>query len=102
MRAKKVDWLDRKRFADDYADDYSEAAGGDGVREWISVKDRLPEYKTPYDYVLVCNARENRYAIAWRDSPCEYGKIWCFQADLLNDRFVTHWMPLMETPEAEE
>jgi len=68
------------------------------MSKWISVKDKLPEYKTPYDYVLVCDADDCGYAIAWRDSPCEGGKVWCFSSDLWVDEHVTHWMPLPELP----
>ena len=106
MRAKKVDWLDRKNFADDYSNDETTpdatAVGGGGMCEWISVKDRLPEYKTPYDYVLVCDADGCGNAIAWRDSPYEGGKVWCFSSDLWVDEHVTHWMPLPELPEVQE
>ena len=68
-------------------------------QRWISVKDKLPEYKTPYDYVLVCDADGCGYAIAWRDSPYEGGKVWCFSSDLWVDEHVTHWMPLPQLPE---
>ena len=76
------------------------------MSEWISVKDRLPEYKTPYDVVLVCDANDVygdiNYAIAWRNEPRKGGDIWCFSTDLWADQFVTHWMPLPELPEEEE
>lgn len=70
--------------------DYAPTVGG-----WVSVKDRLPEEETEYlcwfgDYpmgafAMVCRWNKTR------------GAFWCYSHNA-KWAFVTHWMPLPETP----
>ena len=59
-------------------------------REWISVKDRMPEKDIPvitYDkegFMCIDIWKVNKWAIAW-----------------FNDEY-THWMPLPQKPESED
>ena len=70
------------------------------MSEWISVKDRLPEYdehKENYDEfnVYCCNNKYHEPIVTTLDYT-EHG--WSNENnDLWND-FVTHWMPLPEPP----
>lgn len=59
-------------------------------REWISVKDRMPERSVE---VLVYNAKLD---IMYVDDPLYLG-----EPKLHFDAEVTHWMPLPEPPESE-
>ena len=87
-------------------------ANGVTVREWISVKDRLPEdsgcylvvYRDKYngsisiafDMYVKCNVGE------WWESEfaCDITKQFLW-ATRLQEQEVTHWMPLPEPPKGE-
>lgn len=66
--------------------------------EWISVKDRLPEIRTPvlgwykgefsYDYPQM--------VVTWG------GEYWRIEHVRLNADLITHWMPLPKPPKEEE
>ena len=58
---------------------------------WVSVEDKLPEAGTE---ILICD-RVPRFSIAIYDA----GEF--FYGGTNMTRFVTHWMPLPEPPEAE-
>lgn len=70
------------------------------MTEWISVKDRLPDF---FDEVIVYDncGYESLVSIAWRRSGSNGGWIWdsrmSYPEELVN---VTHWMPLPKPPEA--
>lgn len=70
-------------------------------KEWISVKDRLPDV---FDEVLVYDTFSNTsISIAWRETtPRKNGIVdwyWNSQMSYPEDlTHVTHWMPLPEPP----
>lgn len=59
--------------------------------EWISVKDRLPNYDTP---VIICTDEKFVYA------GTIIGGTWFLDNDSWTEN-VTHWMPLPEPPNAD-
>lgn len=69
------------------------------MTEWISVKDRLPDF---FDEVLVYNSccDDSGISIAWRKQGNNGGWVWdsrmVYPDDLVG---VTHWMPLPNPPE---
>ena len=63
-------------------------ANGVTVNEWISVKDRLPEYENQ-----VLTYRGESGISVERMFP---GAMWDFDYDIIDA--VTHWMPLPEAP----
>ena len=72
-------------------------ANGVTVQEWISVKDRLPEFcvsvlaRCFYNgkwKTLVCHTSKEHAGEWYTDEVCQWVK-------------VTHWMPLPEPPEGE-
>lgn len=65
------------------------------MSEWISVKDRLPEYGVP---VLVVYRGTVQYVTYSRDIG-EWRASCCDDFDPMPGRFVTHWMPLPAPPE---
>ena len=71
--------------------------------EWISVKDRLPEWKNIRDcksyYVYLNNSFGCKYDV-W--VYVGNGKWWWEQQDETFTDAVTHWMPLPKPPESEE
>ena len=65
-------------------------AGYQAAQQWISVKERLPEKKDIGDIFLVWNAYDRDVStVRWQP----YG------FDDVNDMYISHWMPLPETPE---
>jgi hypothetical protein len=76
------------------------------MREWISVKDRMPSREGLQDdeseYVIVAeffNITENYYV-----SICGYGKDGWSEWDnfgTVNPHRITYWMPLPEAPDIE-
>ena len=73
-------------------------ANGVTVQEWISVKDKLPDYFTS---VLVwCPGNKCIYA-AYRNTRQE----WCTFGDTIAGHvvvnMVTHWMPMPQPPKGE-
>lgn len=86
---------DREQFdkghAVGYADGYGDACAEAKRPKWISVEDRLPEFRQHvivYDELAVGEAYWN-------------GKIFEWVADE-NIAFATHWMPLPEPPTTKE
>lgn len=72
---------------------------GKSAKEWISVKDKLPETKInrftrDFEYVLCfCHWEEGKDV-----RPIQYGKNHFLQEGMIVDEHVSHWMPLPETP----
>jgi hypothetical protein len=68
------------------------------MTEWISVKDRLPEF----DKLILCHDTQKTY-IAFRHKENEYNEHWqiCENSCCLCNGCtgaITHWMPLPESP----
>lgn len=95
------------------------------MREWISVKDRLPDRSEQWDRYIVVILRSHYPTSSYDlcDSPYDeefvttavydsVQKIWHLDCDEelnaiiedapLNGDFVTHWMPLPEPPKEGE
>lgn len=74
-------------------------AGYKAAQQWISVKDNLPEIRTP---VLTCDEYTKEIFVAWRD-PCDefLGMYDWVKGDRLLGQ-VTHWMALPEAPKEEK
>lgn len=74
------------------------------MNEWISVIDRLPEYKNTIDhcsrYVLIWDCKENDvYTACYRKIP-KYAGHWIYSVsgDIWPEIEVSHWMELPEPP----
>lgn len=71
--------------------------------DWISVEDRLPEWKNKEDcksyYVYLDESFGCRYAV-W--VYIGEGIWWREDIDITETEAVTHWMPLPEPPESED
>ena len=67
---------------------------------WRSVDDELPE---PRREVLLYNARSiRRYEIGWlRKAKLHYKSRWCLSNGYVEDKDITHWMPIPEQPKTE-
>ena len=75
----------------------------DGLKEWISVKDRLPENSMP----VLCNFRHwniqkdrQNVLIYVDEDDCDW-RVWDlgdYKAELSHSYDVTHWMPLPDPP----
>lgn len=68
-------------------------ANGVTVQEWISVKDRLPEYEKP--------------VMGWDAEMCDMGIVNFIYGQFfdildMSETNVTHWMPLPEPPKEGE
>lgn len=59
-------------------------------KEWISVKDRLPDPETTvlYFHSMILVGEYNKWDRKWRFDPDE----------MVDDEEVTHWMPLPSEP----
>jgi uncharacterized protein DUF551 len=62
------------------------------MSEWISVKDRLPEFETSVLVAILDTTTLNYFQIVSRYWKSE---IW---GGLSRDQVVTHWMPLPPAP----
>ena len=103
VREKLVDILDQFVCDDWYSnDDIAEKliANGVTVQEWISVKDRLPEYSNDgfADAVLVTDGfvQHMAYFVGGEWRFAESGEI----KEPMRYR-ITHWMPLPNPPKGE-
>jgi hypothetical protein len=78
--------------------------------EWISVKDRLPDYKWEMKVLVLLTEEfiktqrwvsyyEDRLEKAWWKGQCE-----CFSYEDIEDanHIITHWMPLPSPPEEKD
>ena len=65
--------------------------------EWISIKDKLPEYYTDV-VVIERNGDASWYMVAY----LAIGGIWALAGGRRIIGVVTHWMPLPEPPKEEE
>ena len=70
-------------------------ANGVTVQEWISVKDRLPEYGR-----YLCNVKSMAFRGASYQAILKYENGGFIEDGIYTD-FVTHWMPLPEPPKEE-
>ena len=73
-------------------------------REWISVKDRLPEKEGIY--IAVIDETQYNPDCLWV-RPIKYVKYgnqyrWWWFSEKMYTHHVTHWMPLPEYPESED
>jgi len=59
------------------------------MSEWISVKDRLPDYGD--DEVLIIYKQGGIFMDSWNEDEEEWKYAGC-------DEDITHWMPLPEPP----
>lgn len=59
--------------------------------EWISVKERLPEWRSDY---LVCTDNMEVYICEYIPSVAQ----WWYDDNLVCDGRIVHWMPLPDTP----
>lgn len=70
-----------------------------GMSEWISVKDRLPN---DYQAVIVSDGGEPEFAIFYK-YYYGYGPTFvtpdCYEEEIIEG--ITHWMPLPEPPKEE-
>ena len=80
-------------FAERFADHL--IANGVTVQEWISVKDRLPEYGR-----YLCNVKSMAFRGAFYQAILKYENGGFIEDGIYTD-FVTHWMPLPEPPKGE-
>ncbi|MGD2072526.1 MAG: DUF551 domain-containing protein [Candidatus Thorarchaeota archaeon] len=76
------------------------------MSEWISVKNKLPEYD---QRVLIYNETNEYNKKIGRDIICGHrvctnkkGEIWISDVRGYNCMPVTHWMPLPDPPEGEK
>lgn len=71
--------------------------------EWVSVKDKLPEYGA--EVIVVLNYKRRRVAcFSYRGKCDDTGRLlWRWHnSDDESTLTVTHWMPLPEPPKEEE
>ena len=65
-------------------------------REWISVEDRLPEFGEEYNCVQVLDDVGNPVTSITEYYAIE--KIFCYPGTDIEQKGITHWMPLPEPP----
>jgi len=63
------------------------------MQNWISVKDRLPEYNVS----VLTTHKDSSVLIGWRASTNSRGENWKIGVDC-KPNSITHWMPLPEPP----
>lgn len=64
--------------------------------EWISVKDRLPEFGTQHRYLFINGKSEVTFGYAVEKE--NIGRIWIVDIDRETNEIATHWMNLPEKP----
>lgn len=71
------------------------------IAEWISVKERLPQYG---ELVLICSTKGVVQRVAYYRDGCDDEPDWwqdCLELeDYVEFDEVSHWMPLPEPPHA--
>ena len=72
-------------------------ANGVIVQEWISVKDRLPNY---FEHVLINVPRDKPFATV-HEAYLRKDGLWNTGLYRYNKEDVTHWMPLPQPPKGE-
>lgn len=68
---------------------------------WISVEERLPQPKE--DVLLYDKNSIRHYVVGWLRKEKGYNKsMWCATDGFVEDKDITHWMPIQELPEGGE
>lgn len=68
---------------------------------WISIKERLPN---PLEEVILYDKNSIRhYAVGWLREDKGYNKsMWCVTDGFVEDKYITHWMPIPALPKGGE
>lgn len=66
--------------------------------EWISVKDRLPEW--PHAVIMAIGKSITNES-CFATEGCYYDGKWMYSCGVIPPGNVTHWMPLPTAPEVE-
>ena len=67
--------------------------------EWISVKDRLPEFGIGHRYLFFNGKKEATFGYAFEKEDDE--RIWIVDLARETNEIATHWMPFPESPKDE-